>query len=223
MVQPRYTVPMQTIYHTLIPALWLLWLAVWIVAALRTKRVVRVESLASRLLHLVPLGLGIALLTFPRVGGPWLATRLYSQTIWTFWCGTAAVVLGLGFAVWARVHLAGNWSGTVTLKQDHSLTRTGPYRLARHPIYTGILLGILGSAISEAEWRGYVALGLITLSFLRKITIEERFLTAQFGDAYASYRAEVPALIPWRWRRAPGSRSSTRDPETLIPRPDPGP
>ena len=188
---------MQTIYHTLIPTLWLLWLAVWIVAGLRTKRVVRAESLVSRLMHLVPLGLGIALLSFPRFGGPWLAMRLYLQSAWTFWCGAALVGLGLGFAVWARVHLAGNWSGTVTLKQDHSLTRSGPYRLARHPIYTGILLAVLGSAISEAEWRGYVALGLIALSFLHKIVVEERFLTAQFGDAYARYRAEVPALIPW--------------------------
>ncbi len=197
MVQRCYTVPMQTIYHTLIPALWLLWLAGWIGAALRTKRVVRAESIASRLSHLIPLGLGIALLMSPRFAGTWLATRLYSQTVWTFWCGTAVVALGLGFAVWARVHLAGNWSGTVTLKQDHSLTRSGPYRLARHPIYTGILLAILGSTVAEAEWRGYVGLVLITLSFLRKIAIEERFLTAQFGDAYARYRAEVPALIPW--------------------------
>jgi protein-S-isoprenylcysteine O-methyltransferase Ste14 len=67
----------------------------------------------------------------------------------------------------------------------------------RHPIYTGILLALFGSALAEAEWRGYVGFVLITLSFLRKIIIEERFLTAQFGDAYARYRAEVPALIPW--------------------------
>jgi protein-S-isoprenylcysteine O-methyltransferase Ste14 len=85
----------------------------------------------------------------------------------------------------------------VTLKLDHNLTRTGPYRLVWHPIYTGLLTAILGSAIATAEWRGVVALVLITLSFLRKIVVEERFLTAQFGDAYAPYRAEVPALVPW--------------------------
>jgi len=196
-IQHSYIRPVQTIYHTLIPALWYLWLAGWIISALRTKRVLRAESIASRLSHLIPLGLGIALLVSRRLAGPWLATRLYSQTVWTFWSGAALVAFGLGFAVWARVHLAGNWSGTVTLKQDHSLTRSGPYRLARHPIYTGILLAILGSAIAEAEWRGYAAFALIILAFLRKIAIEERFLTAQFGDAYARYRAEVPALIPW--------------------------
>jgi protein-S-isoprenylcysteine O-methyltransferase Ste14 len=188
---------MQTIYHALMPTLWLLWLAVWMISAVRTKQVVRAESVGSRLSHLIPLGLGAALLTFRRFGGPWLAMRVYAQTVWSFWSGAALVALGLGFAVWARLHLAGNWSGTVTLKQDHSLIRTGPYRLARHPIYTGILLAILGSAIAEAEWRGFVALALITLAFLRKIAIEERFLTAQFGDAYARYRAEVPALVPW--------------------------
>jgi len=195
--QRVYTAAVQIIYHGLIPTLWLLWLAGWILSAFRTKRTVRAETVVSRLSHLIPLGIGIALLSFDRFAGPWLAMRIYQQTVWTFWCGAALVALGMGFAVWARVHLGGNWSGTVTLKQDHSLTRTGPYRLARHPIYTGILLAVLGSAIAEAEWRGYLALVLITLSFLRKITVEERFLTAQFGDAYARYRAEVSALIPW--------------------------
>jgi protein-S-isoprenylcysteine O-methyltransferase Ste14 len=188
---------MQTIYHDLIQILWLLWIAGWILSAFRTKRTLRAETIGSRLSHLIPLGIGIALLSSNRFAGPWLAMRVYPQTIWIFWSGAALVAAGLGFAVWARVHLAGNWSGTVTLKQDHSLTRTGPYRLARHPIYTGILLAVLGSAIAEAEWRGFVALALITLAFLRKIAIEERLLTAQFGDAYARYRAEVPALIPW--------------------------
>jgi protein-S-isoprenylcysteine O-methyltransferase Ste14 len=188
---------MRTLYHTLIPTLWLLWLIVWMVSGIRTKPAVRTESVASRLSHSIPLVLGAALLTFRRFAGPWLATYLYAQTRTTFWIGAALVAVGLGVAIWARVHLAGNWSGTVTLKQDHSLTRSGPYRMTRHPIYTGILLAILGSAIAEAEWRGFVGLALITAAFLRKIGIEERFLTAQFGDAYTRYRAEVPALIPW--------------------------
>lgn len=189
---------MPTLYKTLIPALWLLWVAGWTLSAFATKRTLRVESLASRLSHWVPLILGVALLEFRR---PWLGSRIYTQTIWSFWIGAALVAIGLGFAVWARVHLAGNWSGSVTLKQDHSLTRTGPYRLVRHPIYTGILTAIIGSVIAEGEWRGLLAFALVTLSFLRKITIEERFLTTQFGDAYARYRAEVPALFPWTRQR----------------------
>ena len=188
--------PMHIVHHGLIPTLWLLWAAVWTVSAFRAKRIVRAESLASRLSHIVPLFLSVALLTSPHFAGPLLSTHLYSQTEWTYWSGATLVALGLAFAVWARAHLAGNWSGTVTPKQDHTLTRSGPYRLARHPIYTGILLAILGTAIAMAEWRGYLALALTTAAFRRKISIEESFLTAQFGDAYTSYRAEVPTLIP---------------------------
>ncbi len=90
----------------------------------------------------------------------------------------------------------------VTLKQDHELIRSGLYRWVRHPIYTGLLLAILGSAIALDEWRGLAALALATLAFRRKVAIEERFLTQQFGAAYAHYRDDVPALVPWH-RRGP--------------------
>ncbi len=98
--------------------------------------------------------------------------------------------------MYARVWLGRNWSGTVTLKQDHELIRGGPYRWVRHPIYTGILLALLGSAIATAEWRGPLGFALITISLLRKIKVEERVLTGQFGEAYTRYQAEVPALLP---------------------------
>jgi protein-S-isoprenylcysteine O-methyltransferase Ste14 len=188
---------MRSLHLDPILALWLLWLTGWAIAGWRTKRILRAEGIGSRLSHIIPLGYGIILLMFRHAGGPWLAMRILPHSLWTYWIGFALVGVGLGFAVWARIHLAGNWSGTVTLKQDHSLTRTGPYRLVRHPIYTGLLVAVLGSAIATAEWRGLVALALVTVSFLRKSSIEERFLTTQFGAAYTRYRAEVPALVPW--------------------------
>ena len=176
---------MPTPYQYLIPALWILWMGYWAMLAFGTKRVLRTEGVASRISHLVPLGLGIILLLFRHAGGRWLAGAIYAATAWSLLIGTGLVAAGLGFAAWARIHLAGNWSGTVTLKQDHSLTRSGPYRLVRHPIYTGLLTAVLGTAIAEAEWHALLALALITLSFRRKIAVEERFLTAQFGAAYA--------------------------------------
>ena len=191
---------MQTLYHDPILTLWLIWLAYWMIASLRTKPVQRQESPGSRLSHILPLLAGVALLMSSREAGPLLTQRFLPAAAWTYWLGAVLVAAGLAFAIWARVRLAGNWSGTVTLKQDHSLTRDGPYRFVRHPIYTGILLALLGTAIAIGEWRGLVGLGLITLSFLRKIAIEEQFLTARFADAYARYRAEVPALIPWPHR-----------------------
>jgi protein-S-isoprenylcysteine O-methyltransferase Ste14 len=176
--------------------LWLVWLIYWFAAAFRTKATTRRETVASRLLHFVPLAVGIVLLVSPRAAGRWLTARFLPDTLTWFFLGFVVTLAGMGFAVLARVWLGGNWSGTVTLKQDHELIRTGPYRWVRHPIYTGILLAVLGSAIATGEWRAPVAAALIAVAFLRKITVEERFLTEQFGAAYTLYQTEVPALFP---------------------------
>jgi protein-S-isoprenylcysteine O-methyltransferase Ste14 len=187
---------MRSFYQHAIETLWFAWLIYWFVAAIGAKATRRRESATSRLLHLVPLGLGIGLLVSPHFAGGWLATRFLPRAPVWFFLGFILVLLGLGFAVLARAWLGGNWSGTVTLKQDHELIRGGPYRWVRHPIYTGILLAVLGSAIAPGEWRGLLALALITVSFLRKIAVEEQFLTEQFGASYTSYQSEVPALFP---------------------------
>jgi protein-S-isoprenylcysteine O-methyltransferase Ste14 len=187
---------MQAFYEHAITTLWLAWVIYWCVAAFGAKATRRQESVASRASHLVPMILGVALLLSPHVANGWLAARFLPRSIIWFWLGFILVALGMAFSVAARAWLGGNWSGTVTLKQDHELIRRGPYRWVRHPIYTGLLLALLGSVIALGEWRGVLGLALITISLLRKIAIEEAFLTQQFGDTYTRYRAEVPALIP---------------------------
>jgi protein-S-isoprenylcysteine O-methyltransferase Ste14 len=190
---------MRVFYHQAFNVVWVAWAIYWCVAAIGAKRTRFRESVASRLLHIVPLLLGIALLVSPRIAGRLLTQRFLPVSATWFFVGLALAILGLGFSVYARVWLGGNWSGTVTLKDDHELIRGGPYTHVRHPIYTGILLAILGSAIATGEWRGLFALALITAAFLCKITVEERVLTEQFGDAYRRFQAEVPALIPGIW------------------------
>ncbi|HEY1932024.1 MAG TPA: isoprenylcysteine carboxylmethyltransferase family protein [Acetobacteraceae bacterium] len=180
----------------LIPAFWLAWIIYWFAASLSVKPVRRRESAASRATHVIPLLISAVLLGSPRVAGPLLDGRFMTRSAASFFTGVALVAAGLLFSVAARVYLGGNWSGTVTLKQDHTLTRTGPYRYVRHPIYTGILLAILGSALALAEWRGLVALALVVFAFLRKIRTEEQFMIEQFGEDYERYRREVPALVP---------------------------
>lgn len=192
---------MAAFYDHSITALWLAWLIYWCAAAIGGKRTHRHESAASLLSHVLPLAIGVGLLLSPHFLNGWLAARFLPRSLVWFWLGFSFVAFGLAFSIAARTWLGGNWSGTVTLKQNHELIRTGPYRWARHPIYTGLLLALLGSVIAAGEWRGLVGLALVAIGLVRKIRIEEQFLTQQFGDAYARYCAEVPALIPLLPRR----------------------
>jgi len=106
------------------------------------------------------------------------------------------VAAGLGFTVWARIHLGRNWSGTVTLKQGHEFVRSGPYRYVRHPIYTGLLAAFAGSALARGELRGIVAVAIAFAALWRKLKLEERWL----GEAF---RRELRALS----RRSSSTRS----------------
>jgi protein-S-isoprenylcysteine O-methyltransferase Ste14 len=177
--------------------LWLAWLAYWLIAARNVKATQRCEPLASRLVTVVLTAAAGVLLAFRSHRLPWLNARFVPQTIVLHWLGLLIAALGLGFAVWARVHLGRNWSGTVTVKEDHELIRTGPYGWVRHPIYSGVLLAILGTAIAFGEWRGLLAFGLLSLAFVLKLRREERFMRESFPNDYPRYCAQVPALIPF--------------------------
>jgi protein-S-isoprenylcysteine O-methyltransferase Ste14 len=186
------------LYQASIALPWLLWLGCWVVMARGNKAVTRREPIGSRLTYYVPLLLGALLLArhdYPDtfLGGHFLPPPLRHPV---FWVGAACVVFGLAFSVWARVHLAGNWSGTITLKEGHELIRTGPYRWVRHPIYTGVVLALLGTALAGARWSGLLGAGLMTGALIRKLSLEERWPAALFPE-YAAYKAAVPALIPF--------------------------
>ena len=188
---------MSTSYHALMPVIWLIWLMYWALAAIGTKPAARSERPASRLTHSIPIVLGGLMLAFPDLLGPTLQQRFVAATPAWFWLGLALVGCGLVLTVVARMSLGSNWSGIVTLKQDHELVRSGPYAFMRHPIYTGLLLALIGTAIAIGEWRALIGVALIALGLVRKLMIEERFMMAQFGEAYAHYRAHVRALVPF--------------------------
>ncbi|WP_179221971.1 methyltransferase family protein [Inquilinus limosus] len=182
-----------------ITGLWAAWLVYWYVAAFGTKPAQRRESGASRVSHIVPLVLAVVLFNRPGMAGPALGAPILAYAGSFPIIGALLVAAGLGFAVWARVHLAGNWSGTVTLKQDHELVRSGPYALVRHPIYTGVLLAAIGTVVAIDRWSALVALALMAAAFLRKIVIEERFMAEAFGPAYADYSRGTARLVPYLW------------------------
>ena len=182
-----------------IPALWLAWGLYWWWSARDVKRVRRRESRPSRAAHLLPLAIAAALLALPLPpGGPrliegrWLAGGPVPDLV-----GTGLVAAGLALSVWARTLLGGNWSATVTLKEGHEIVRAGPYRLVRHPIYTGLLLGFVGTAVVLGERRGLIAVAIAAGALWRKLRLEERWLTEEFGARYEDYRRQTRALIPF--------------------------
>ncbi|HZP67657.1 MAG TPA: isoprenylcysteine carboxylmethyltransferase family protein [Rudaea sp.] len=188
---------MELLYRNLIPLLWIAWALYWWIAARDVKPAVRHETAASRAVHLVPLALAALLLSTRHFPIAVLDAPMFAATPKTFSLGALILAAGLSVAVWARAVLGRNWSGTVTLKQDHELVRAGPYRWVRHPIYTGLLLGVFGTAVAIGEWRGVAAMLLATFALWRKSLIEERWLIEAFGESYLQYRREVAALIPY--------------------------
>jgi protein-S-isoprenylcysteine O-methyltransferase Ste14 len=185
------------IYRQLMLWLWLAWVLYWVISALSAKTTQRRESLGSRLSHVVPLLIGVALIVWPRVPWEWLSLRLLPPGPLKYVPGVVLLALGLAFTVWARVYLGRNWSGTVTLKEGHELIRSGPYTYVRHPIYTGLLVALLGSAVACGELRAMIGLGLVAGAFIRKLRIEERFMREIFPGQYERYCTEVPALVPF--------------------------
>jgi protein-S-isoprenylcysteine O-methyltransferase Ste14 len=181
---------------TMIRALWILFAVYWVVSAFRRKKTKQRESIFQRLTYVLPLLFAFLLFSLPEADRGWLGAPLYSQSLAAGWLGVLLTAAGVAIAFWARVHLGTNWSGVVTLKEDHELIRTGPYRTIRHPIYTGILLAVLGSVVALAQFRGVIAFVIIWLSFYIKARREESLLSAEFGPRFAEHRQHTGMFLP---------------------------
>lgn len=110
--------------------------------------------------------------------------------------GAIVFASGLLLAVWARIHLGHNWGMPMTQKQEPELVTDGPYRLVRHPIYTGILLGMVGTGLAISLW-WLIACVLIGAYFIHSARVEEGNLMRTFPRQYPSYRARTKMLIPF--------------------------
>jgi protein-S-isoprenylcysteine O-methyltransferase Ste14 len=179
--------------------LWVGFLVVWVAAALIQKRTVRKQSMSSRLLQLFLAALAFMLLARPELNFGFFAIPFVPANIFFSFLGLGLTILGFAIAIWARVMLGGNWSATVTVKKDHELVRNGPYALVRHPIYSGALLALLGTAMVFHGIRGLLAFAVALLALRLKSLREEVFMTEQFGAEYTNYMKEVKALVPFVW------------------------
>lgn len=182
--------------QVLFPTLWIAWLIYWWVSARNVKETRWQEPLGSQLLHRVPLLFGALLFAAPRLLPLALRRRLLPLGPLAPTVGVLLIAAGLGFSVWARRHLGRNWSSQVVVKADHALVRSGPYSRLRHPIYTGLLLAFLGTAVIIGEVRGFLAFVLLLISFAIKSRAEEARMRETFPE-YEGYRRETAALIPY--------------------------
>jgi protein-S-isoprenylcysteine O-methyltransferase Ste14 len=186
---------------TVTATLWLVWLAGWWLGALKSARTVKRQSHGSQLRYSIFVWIGAALLFFNAVRGGIFSAALYRPTGIVAWTGVVLVALGLSYAVWARLHLGKMWSAVVTLKEEHQIIKTGPYTITRHPIYTGMLLALLGTVLVRDTLGALIGCAFIATGFVLKLRQEERMLIEHFGDDYRVYRGQVPALIPRPWLR----------------------
>jgi protein-S-isoprenylcysteine O-methyltransferase Ste14 len=180
----------------LINIAWISLMLYWFAASFDVKQPARVEAPWKRWSHIAFLLIGAVLLYKKHFGWQFLMQRLYPDTRGIEWLGAAIVVLGVAFAVWARATLGRNWSGQIQIKSDHRLISAGPYRFVRHPIYAGILGGILGTAVAIGEVRGAIAFVLILIGFANKARKEESFLSRQFGEAFDEHAKRTGFFLP---------------------------
>ena len=115
---------------------------------------------------------------------------------WRYGGGLILFALGLGFAIWARVHIGRNWGGPMTQKNEPELVTSGPYGLVRHPIYSGILLAGLGTAVA-LSWLFLWGVLLAGFYFVYSATVEQRYLTEQFPNTYPPYRRSTKMFLPF--------------------------
>jgi protein-S-isoprenylcysteine O-methyltransferase Ste14 len=172
---------------------WVIFSLYWEIAAKNAAAAKSLETSLSRGVHLTLTNLALLLeiVQFRFLG------RFLPVSILTIVAGVAIELTGLFVAIWARRHLGRNWSGEITIKVEHELIRSGPYKRLRHPIYTGILIMYAGTAVVTGTWLALVGLLMAVLAYWRKIRLEEANLRVAFGPAYNAYCRESWALAPW--------------------------
>jgi protein-S-isoprenylcysteine O-methyltransferase Ste14 len=178
------------------PLAWLVWILYWRIAGINTKETARRDTSARRWLYTFPIIFAAIVFVLP-AHHPALRITLFPDRVAAYAIGTALLLLGMAISIWARVELGRNWSNVVTVKVGHELVQSGPYRWVRHPIYTGILVALAGSALAEDFWIDLVIVPIVFVAFWIKLRLEEDWMRGQFGAAYDAYCARTKRLIPY--------------------------
>jgi protein-S-isoprenylcysteine O-methyltransferase Ste14 len=176
--------------------LWDVWVVSWIAAMAWSRQAAAQPPALDQFLHWAPTAIGVCLLTFGSVGTNF--TPLWRLPDLVCWSLAGVCGAGLVFTWWARVSLGSLWSGSVSRKDDHTVIQSGPYRLVRHPIYTGLIIAAVAQGVLIGQIANLAGALLMTFGFWLKARLEERFLSQELGAAaYSDYRRRTPMLVPF--------------------------
>jgi protein-S-isoprenylcysteine O-methyltransferase Ste14 len=167
-------------------AFWIYWLAA----------AIGVKAGRPRWTQFAGLRIGILVVVLLLLRARVLKDHVTTANPWLQGIGLAVFVAGLALAVWARVYLGRNWGMPMSQKADPELVTTGPYRSVRHPIYTGIILAMIGTTIAVSLYWLVVVI-LIGAYFIYSATVEERLMARTFPDTYPAYKQSTKMLIPF--------------------------
>jgi len=174
---------------------WGIVILFWVVSAFWVKPTKERQSLSGRLGYL-GLTVVVVLLFRGAIRSVSLSRSVLPHTLAVGIVADVLILMGLVVSIWARAVLGTNWSSRVTLKVNHQLIEHGPYRVVRHPIYSGLLLMILGTAVLIGRISGFFALAVSFAGLWLKLRQEEKLLTKHFPQ-YAEYKARTKALVPF--------------------------
>jgi protein-S-isoprenylcysteine O-methyltransferase Ste14 len=175
---------------------WIIFVAYWVISAFNTQKTAKKEAFAARYGIMFLEITGFVLVFSDRAGIGVLGQTVFARSYATGITGVILTWSGIALAIWARVHLGKYWSGRITIKEDHRLIRTGPYARLRHPIYSGLGLAAIGSAIAIDRWRCVAGVGVIIVGFWIKAKREEAMLEKQFGLDFEQHRRQTGFLLP---------------------------
>lgn len=176
---------------------WAVLITYWFINAQKIKAAAQTQSRISRYLYLLVMVSGYVIVYARVFAIGILSYRIIPKNDVTGIIGLAVCISGVAFAIWARRTLGTNWSGEVTLKKEHELVQSGPYKIVRHPIYTGFEIGLLGVAITIGQLKGLVGLSVVFVNHYFKTLMEEEIMYSQFPTQYPEYVKRVKRLVPF--------------------------
>jgi protein-S-isoprenylcysteine O-methyltransferase Ste14 len=181
----------------LLAVIWIAWLISWVAASFWSGRTQKQVTTSDAWTYRISIFAGGVLFT------PWIAHILGEKPLWQLgnfgvYVAAALTLAAISFTWWARIYLGPFWSNAITRKEDHQVIDTGPYGLVRHPIYTGLIAGMLVTGIAVGTLTAILGAVLISLGMWQKARLEEVFLVTELGaEAYGRYRRRTPMLVPF--------------------------